>query len=566
MPVANLQQPVPDTAENHFAAARSLERQGRLADAAQEWVAGLQIDPRSESAYLSLADALLELKLFNPAVIACQQALMIAPKSAGAHDRLGRAREGAGDRAGAIVHYTDSLKLRPGDAAITHRLATALRADGRLESARSLLQAFCDVHPRDYGSRFLLAGILSDLGLDDQATRQLRTAISHQPKFPEALNNLAVLLRAAGQSQEAEVHLRKAVAQRPEYAAAWNNLGNLYVELSRLEEAIRCYGKALSIQPDYAEAHTNRALISLLQGSFESGWQEYEWRWKQPGVGVRTLPRPEWDGGDLAGKTILLHAEQGAGDSIQFIRYARLLHERGAKILLHCQEPLRTLLEGMPELTSVFSGSIAAPEFDMHAPLMSLPRLFATRIDSIPAQVPYLRPPANSMVPNELDSCTQLRVGLVWRGNPGHKNDRNRSLSLDLLAELVGTEGAQFFSLQVGPSPVEKEWLRAKAIHDLAPSLTDYAATAACLEKMDLLITVDTSVAHLAGALARPVWMLLPPCNDWRWLQKREDSPWYPSMKLLRQEKLRNWPPLIRRVASDLQHEVEKKENSVKEL
>jgi tetratricopeptide (TPR) repeat protein len=553
MPVADLQ-----GVDQHFALARTLQRQGRLAEAAQEWVAGLQIDPRHESAYLSLADALLDLKLFQPASIACRQALMVFPQSADAQDRLGRASEGSGDWAGAVSAYTASLKLRPNEQQTSHRLAAVLRGMGQLDSARDVLRSVCDASSRDAGSRFLLAGVLAESGAREDAVRLLRKALSLQPQFPEAHNNLALLLRAAGDTQTAAVHLRKAVAQRPGYAAAWNNLGNLCVELSQIEEAERCYSKALAIDPNYAEAHTNRALASLLRGSFAEGWKEYEWRWKQPGIGVRTQPKPEWDGSPVEGKTILLHAEQGAGDTIQFIRYARLLHRQGARVLLHCQESLKSLLQEMPELDAVFSGPTPAPDFDVHAPLMSLPRLFGTDIQSIPAETPYIRLAA-SPIPPELASCRQFRAGLVWSGNPKHLNDRNRSIPLDLMTTLTGLPGLRFFSLQVGRTEAEAELLRANGMFDLASHLSDYASTAACLQQLDLLITVDTSIAHLAGALGRPVWTLLPTCNDWRWLRDREDSPWYPSMRLYRQARLRDWKPPIARVSSDLQIYANKK-------
>jgi tetratricopeptide (TPR) repeat protein/flagellar biosynthesis regulator FlaF len=530
MPVTDFEQSV----DRHFASAQELKAKGRLAEAAQEWIAVLRIDPRSKSAHLALADALLELKLFQPASVACRQALVVAP----------------------------------GDREISHKLAAALRAEGQLEAAREVLQALCDVNSRDSGSRFLLAGVLSDMGLEQEAARNLRKAISQQPRFPEALNNLALLERAASETRLAEFHLGEALAIRPDYAVAWNNLGNLCVELSRIEEAADCYSKAVAIDPEYAEAHTNRALISLLQGEFEQGWQEYEWRWKQPGAAVKTLLRPAWDGSAIAGRTILLRSEQGAGDTIQFIRYARLLRQQGAKVLLHCQESLRALLEGMPEVAKIFSGPVPAAEFDVHAPLMSLPRLFRTRVDSIPCSVagetPYLRPLPDSTAPHNLASCSSFRVGLVWRGNPNHRNDRNRSVPLELLQDLVAIEGAQFFSLQFGPTEAEEQWLRAKTVVDLSPGLSSYADTARCLMDLDLLITVDTSVAHLAGALGRPVWTLLPACNDWRWLQDREDSPWYPSMRLFRQNELRNWRSMAERVASHLQKEIMKSADSQK--
>jgi Flp pilus assembly protein TadD len=553
MPVADLKE-----VQDHFARARSLQGQGRLAEAAQEWVAGLQVDPRNVSAYSSLADALLGLKLFQPAAIACGEGLLVFPDSAELHDRFGQAMEGAGDRAQAISHFTECLRLRPAHQATAHRLAALLRAEGSLEAARTLLQNLCEVHPRDAGSKFLLAVVLADQGQTEEAMRQLQRALSLQPRFPEALNNLGVLLRAAGRLQESETNLRKAVHFRPEYAAAWNNLGNLYVELSRLNEATRCYDKAISQSPDYAEAHTNRALVSLLKGSFEEGWREYEWRWRQPGCSVRTLSRPEWNGEPLKGKTILIHAEQGAGDTIQFVRYAPMLAAQGASILLHCQESLRSLLAGMPELAGVFSGAVAIADFDFHAPLMSLPRIFGTRLASIPGSVPYISPLPGSKAPPELAACGKFKVGLVWRGNPNHRNDKNRSVPLRLFSDLE-VEGAQWFSLQLAPAPAEAECLRLRGIVDLAPYLSDYAATAACLRDLDLLISVDTSVAHLAGALGRPVWTLLPACCDWRWLEDREDTPWYPSMRLVRQQKLGKWRPQIDRIACDLRQEIEKK-------
>jgi hypothetical protein len=405
--------------------------------------------------------------------------------------------------------------------------------------------------PRDAGTLFLLAGIKADLGAAADAIHDLRRALVLQPRFPEALNTLGVLLRSNGDLAQAEACYRRAIAQRSNYAPAWNNLANLHVELSRLDEAARCYSKAVTHLPDYAEAHTNRALVWLLQGKFPEGWKEYEWRWRQPGANPRRLPRPEWDGAPLEGKTILLHAEQGAGDTIQFIRYTRLLHRQGASIVLHCQESLQSLLSGMPELSCVISGRSPAPPFDVHAPLMSLPRLCGTTETSIPGEVPYLRPLPGSPVPEPLQDRNRFRVGLVWAGNPGHRNDRNRSCPLELFDGLLQTDGVQFFSLQVGHGP-----LLDRPIVDLAPHLTDYAATAACLAHLDLLITVDTSVAHLAGALGRPVWMLLPTCNDWRWLEQREDTPWYPTMRLFRQCARGDWKTVLERANTQLKEEL----------
>jgi hypothetical protein len=209
----------------------------------------------------------------------------------------------------------------------------------------------------------------------------------------------------------------------------------------------------------------------------------------------------------------------------------------------------------MKELDGVISGAVAAPDFEVHAPLMSLPRVFGTQLDSIPGDTPYLWPVSGSQAPAELTACRKFRVGLVWKGNPGHMNDRNRSVPIAVVEKWTGIEGSQLFSLQVGRTSDDERWMSEKGVIDLAPHLPDFAATAACLAELDLLISVDTSVAHLAGALGRPVWTLLPTCNDWRWLRHREDTPWYPTMRLFRQEKLRVWEPVAERVATELRRE-----------
>lgn len=543
----------PLNAQACFALAKAFQAVGNNREAAGAWVAGLQIDPTYLPGHLALTHVLLALGLADAGLIAAQHAVLAGPNSSDAHELLGQVYEARGQRSEAIEHYTRSLAQRPDGQRICHRLSTVLRADGQLQAACGVLEKLLASDPRDAGSLFLLAGLLAEMGDTPEAIGYLRRALAIQPRFPEALNSLAVLLRAGGDLVEAEACFQRAIAQRPDYAAPWNNLANLHVELSRLEEAERCYSKAIQHLPDYGEAHTNRALLWLLQGEFEKGWDEYEWRWRQPGKSPRTLPRPEWDGGSLQGKTILLHAEQGAGDTIQFIRYARVLQDRGASVILHCQESLRSLMSGMPELAAVIAGRTVAPEFDVHAPLMSLPRLMGTTPTSIPAEVPYLYPVKDVSIPEPL--CTprldgnRLRAGLVWAGNPEHLNDRNRSCPPELLDGLLQNSRVQFFSLQVGDGAAS---LPSHAIVDLAPYLTDYATTATCLGQLDLLITVDTSVAHLAGALGRPVWVLLPACNDWRWLKQGEDSLWYPSMRLFRQSALGDWKTVLEKVGEEL--------------
>ncbi|MEP7352977.1 MAG: tetratricopeptide repeat protein [Acidobacteriota bacterium] len=518
---------------------------------AQAWLAGLQIDPSRLEAHLGLADALMSLELYDSALIAARQALLVDPASREAFDKLGNAAEQMGDRALAIEAYTKSLALHRDSPQISRGLAAIHKAEGNPDLASKILGQIVALHPRNADARCDLAAALGALGNRQEAIAQLREAIRLKQYFPEALSNLGSLLRSDLEFDEAERCFKRACGQKPHFAAAWNNLANLYLEQNRLQEAEHCYSKAIVSDPNYAEARTSRAMLRLLNGDLERGWEEYEWRWLKSGLQPRILPKPAWDGSSLAGKTILLHTEQGAGDTLQFIRYARLLHHQGGRVVVHCSEALRDLIGAMPEVDAVFCGQETAPQFDVHAPLMSLPKLCATRLDSIPGDVPYLRVPKNVLAPERLRQVEGPCVGIVWSGNPSHPNDRNRSIPADLFARLLAVSHAHFFSLQVGAQLPER--LATNQVIDLAPDLRSYAITAACLDSMDLLITVDTSVAHLAGALGKPVWLLLPICNDFRWLRNRADSPWYPSMRLFRQSQLGDWGPVLNEVAAELQ-------------
>ncbi len=535
-------------AEPYFKRAHSLQAQGDTHGAVEAWLSGIEIDPTHVPAHLALADGLFDLGMHDSAVIAARHALTVDPKSAAAYRRLGEAWEALGDYQEAAEAYSHCLALRS-DSDAGCRLAVIRRMEGRLPEARALMEKVVRSEPKHAGHRFSLALVLSEQGARADAIEQLRRAIRLQPRFPEALNNLGSLLRTEQKFVEAETCFRKALFERPAYAAAWNNLANLCIELSRLDEAESCYSRAIDANQDYAEAHTSRAMLRMLQGNFKAGCEEYEWRWKQPGIRPAVFPCPAWDGSSIEGQTVFLYSEQGAGDTIQFIRYARQLKAQGASVILHCQESLRSLLEAMPELDCVLSGAEPAPPFDVHAPLMSLPRLCGSGLETIPSETPYLPVPQSPVIPEQLRQPGLPRVGLVWSGNSGHRNDRNRSCPPRLLEELLQTPGIRFFSLQVGGEPLS----RPDSLFDLAPFLVDYAAAAVCLEHLDLLITVDTSVAHLAGALGRPVWVMLPSCNDWRWLVDRTDSPWYPSMRLFRQKKLEDWPALLAEVTTECQ-------------
>ena len=365
------------------------------------------------------------------------------------------------------------------------------------------------------------------------------------------MNNLGNVLVDLGVPGDAIENFEKAKGVHPDFAEAHNNLGKALMELGRYDEAEASYARALALKPDYNNADYNRSLLLLLRGDFKAGWAGYEKRLVEgsplalPDRGFRQFL---WDGADLAGKRILLYEEQGVGDTIQFVRYARTLKDAGATVVVECQPDLKTLLATAPGIDAVFSPPESVADFDVHAPLLSLPHLCGTDIDSIPADIPYL-----SANPLTLPDPGDINIGLVWAGNAAHKNDRNRSMDVGRFNPLLGLSGARFYGLQVGARADDP----AKAgiggeITDLSPRLMDYAATAAAIAALDLVISVDTSVAHLAGAMGKPVWLPLPKVPDFRWLLDRDDSPWYPTMRLFRQPRQGDWDSVIDAVLARL--------------
>jgi tetratricopeptide (TPR) repeat protein len=350
-------------------------------------------------------------------------------------------------------------------------------------------------------------------------------------------------------------NFRKALAIDPRHVAALNNLGSVLVDLDRPEEALGYFDRAIAVDPGYAEAHLNKAIVMLRLGDLQRGWIEYEWRWKCPSqnLGDRRFDKPLWLGGEpIAGKVVLLHNDQGLGDALQFCRYVPLLKARGADIILEIDGPLNALLSRLPGISRCFAKGAQLPTFDFHCPLTSLPLAFSTTLDTIPSEVPYL-PRASDGAGPQLGPSKRPRIGLVWSGNPNHLNDHNRSVPLENLLPLLDGVDAQFVSLQKNARPEDEELLRQRSdVLDLGPALRDFADTAAVVEQLDLIISVDTSVVHLAGGLGRPLWILLPYIPDWRWLLDRDDSPWYPTARLFRQTATRDWPVVVERVREAL--------------
>jgi tetratricopeptide (TPR) repeat protein len=461
----------------------------------------------------------------------------------------------------ALSSYDHVLKLNPRDAGAALRCGMLLITLRRPEEALSYFDRCDELLPNN-------ASVLEQRGLALHALKRYEEALAENrrshalnPTSFDVCNNIGAALHWLRRDEEALPWFDKALSLRPDSTPALINKASALTQIRRIDEAIEVYHRVQTIDPDNADAAWNLALLALLKGDFESGWAGREVRWRAHMRPDRYpyFSQPMWRGeAGIEGKTILIFADEGIGDTIQFARYAPLLAARGARVILAVQEPLRPLLEGLPDVALCMSRSEALPAFDLHCPICNLPLAFGTRLDTIPSALPYLPAPAPTRVQfweqrleDQLGPARKPRVGLAWSGNPGHLNDHNRSLPLRALLRVFGLD-ASFISLQKDPRADDKVLLDRAGMIDLTADLTDLAETSALVSCLDIVISVDTSVAHLAGALGRPTWILLPYSPDFRWLLDRDDSPWYPTMRLFRQSESRDWNELVDRVRAEL--------------
>lgn len=435
--------------------------------------------------------------------------------------------------------------------------AVALFQAGRLDEAEA---ACLEIERREAGNHFygwhLLSVIAAQRGQHAASAEMATRALSLDPRNVEVLSNRGAALRGLDRPQDALADYERAIALAPAHAPAHTNRGVALAALNRFAEARQSYDRALALAPGDARARYNRALARLAQGDLAGGFEDHEARWTGSDTqrGPRELGAPQWRGEEVAGRTILLHAEQGLGDSIQFARYVPMAAARGANVLLEVHAPLVALFAQLEGAARVIERGAPLPRFDVHCPLMSLPLAFGTTLDSIPSAVPYLRAPADRVERwrERLGAATRPRVGLAWSGSLALRNDRNRSIALERFARLRAL-GLDFFSLQKDVREGDRAALGAgRPLAAFADELADFRDTAALVELMDVVVTVDTSIAHLAGAMAKPVWLLLPFSPDWRWLLGRADSPWYPTMRLWRQPRPGDWDAVLAEVESGL--------------
>jgi Flp pilus assembly protein TadD len=452
--------------------------------------------------------------------------------------------------------YAALLALEPDCVEALGQLGFLLFQFGLYAESLACLQKAVHVAPTRPKLHLLLGAVLRKLGRWEESADCCLRETKISPADADAHYNLGLALQSRKRPREALTSFRQALSLRPDYVDAIVDMGLALRQTGDDLAALESFERAIVLEPGNAEAHWESSTILLSQGRFERGWQEYEWRWK---LKDRATPparfeQPLWDGKDLGGRRILLHCEQGFGDVIQFSRYAALVAECHGSVILGCPESLRPIMATVRGVTEVAISRRDHPPFDVQVPLMSLPAIFGTTVETVPRQIPYLRAPAAKPAsPPWVKDAPGLKVGLVWAAESASPNARIWSLPLDSCEPLLALPGIQWYSLQVGAAA---EALATPAVAgrfaDLGRRFADFGDTARAIGDLDLVISVDTCVAHLAGALGKPVWTLLPFDADWRWMLERADSPWYPTMRLLRQSRRGDWPGVISQVEAAL--------------
>ena len=509
----------------------------------------LALSPGAPELHFNLGNTFLELKNWDEAIGCFQRTLALAPDFTDAHVNLGIAYYEQKSIEQAIACYRRAVSWRPTGRTPSTTSAWHVRKSSASEEAIGWYRRALAVRP-DFAEAYNNLGhALQELGELEAAAHAFGQALFHRPDYADAHYNLGCLRHLQQRPAEAIEFYAKALCQCPDHHKACNNTGKAYQDLGRIEHAIAWYQKALSLNPDYAEARFNLSTLQLLNGEFVEGWTNYEARWLKGDwqrFYPRRLPKPAWDGRPLEGKTILVHSEQGLGDMLQFARYLPMVKARGGRVVFETRAALIDLFRGWECLDAVMPitppGADLKVEFDVYAPLLSLPRIFNTDLNSIPRSVPYVdADPERSLSWAPRIRGDGLRVGLVWAGTA---TDPRRATPLAWFAPWSAIPGVRLFGLQKGPAAdlLEREGPPpGMAIDNLGGEFRDFADTAAAIAHLDLVVSIDTSVAHLAGAMGKPVYLLLPHVPDWRWLLGRVDSPWYPSMRLFRQELPDDW-------------------------
>jgi tetratricopeptide (TPR) repeat protein len=526
-------------------------------DHAVEWIAGAIRQVPKPEYLLSLGNALQELGRLDEALKAYDRGVMFEPEDAELWKRMGNVLIKLERSDEAVLSFQHALKLNPRHLEAASTCADLLFNLKRYDEALTYFNQSDEIEPGRV-ALYQMRGLCHAHAMRfDEALVDYRRALELDPGHAETHNNVGLIHVRYGRFDEANACFDRALALNPNMAPAVANQAFALAEQHRFDEAFAFYAKSLAIE-DNPWTRWNLALFQLLTGDFEAGWAGREARWPANVLVDRKFTQPLWLGDEsIEGKTILLHADEGLGDVIHFARYVPMVAALGARVILEVPGPIHSLMVGMSGVLQDPRGFPTMPAFDVHCPLSSLPLAFHTRLETIPAPVAYL--PAVPHARREewqsrLGPHDRFRVGLVWSGNRVHKNDHNRSIALQALSPILDLD-ATFVSLQKEPRDQDMVFLRERAdILDVSEHLTDFVATAALVSCLDLVITVDTSVAHLVGAMGCPVWIMLPFTPDYRWLLDRDDSPWYPTARLFRQTETRDYAPVIDRIRTELQN------------
>jgi tetratricopeptide (TPR) repeat protein len=545
----------------------ALQGQGKLDEAIERFKQAIALKPDYDDAYYNLGTALQAQGKLEEAADSFQKAIALKPECALVHYSLGNVFKEQRKLDKAIACQKQAIKLKPDYAMAYNNLGSLFQELGQFYEAVESYDRAIELKP-DYAMAYNnLGSVLQELWQLDEAVECYDHAIELKPGYAMAYNNLGSVLQELGQLDEAVECYDYAIELKPDYAMAYNNLGSALQELGQLDEAIESYDHAIELMPDEPTAHKNRSTALLLTNKFKEGWAEYEWRLLTKDHSLRNFQQPQWDGKRLNGRHIFVHAEQGFGDTIQFIRYLPMVQSLGGHVIFECRQNIYQLLKdcaGIDNIVERTSHNNITVPFDVHVPLLSLPGIFGTTIDTIPSKVPYIT--VDSMLVDKWRRCLMsdenFKIGIVWSGNPRFRN-RGRSCSLVDFSPLANIPGITFYSLQKGKASEETfQPPEGMQLINLEDGLKDFADTAAVITNLDLIISTDTAVVHLAGAIGKRVWVLLHRIPDWRWFLKQYDSPWYPDMRLFRQTQLHDWGSVFGQVKEALLQEKPKRETN----
>ena len=540
----------PNVAASHCNRGLVLQSLKRPDEAVRSYDRAIVLNVNFAEAHFNKGNALQELKQPQAALLCYDRAIALNPGYAKAHYNRGNVLLDLERPEAAAQSYDRAIALKPDYAMAYYNRGGALRSLGRLEAALRDYNRAVELRPDHAEAHTNRGGVLERLRRWNEALASYERAIDLNPQSVLAHCNRANALRRLQRFEEALESYDHAIALKPDHAEARNNRGDALRNLKRFNEALESHDRAIALNPDFAAAYWNKGRCKLLMGDFVEGWQLYEWRKKtfKP-LGFWACERPEWSGAEsIAGKTLYIHAEQALGDTIQFCRYALLAEQRGANVILAVQEPLMRLLDQLGPTIRIVGSSAAPPEFDYHIPLLSLPLAFRTDLNNIPAQTPYLRAEPEKVTEwRSRLGRGDFKVGICWQGGGHGTVDAGRSIPLRHFQALAGIANMRVISLQKGYGTKQLAELRAgMKVEDLGDQFDGgrdaFIDTAAVMECLDLVITSDTAIAHLAGALAKPTWVALKVVPDWRWLLDRSDSPWYPTTRLFRQTSHGDWP------------------------